>query len=98
MLKKVFFVTLIVFSLLIVVTIQAFAMKPESYESEYYEEPYILADCHEYGYDFLIEDYAIGSGKSKVFFNQDGSINRIQEHFSGYDVMTNLKTGKQDAS
>ena len=95
MLRKGFVGILLVVCFLAIATLPALASTPEFYDFEYSEDPYILADCHDYGYDFEITDYAEGSGFGKIFFNQDGSINRVQEHLSGIDVMTNSNTGKQ---
>ena len=95
MLKKSFYILLIVTCLLAVATLPALAMAPQTYEFEVHQAPAIIADCSEYGYDFLIDQYAEGAGFGKVFLNQDGSFNRIQEHVSGYDVYTNTVTGKQ---
>ena len=95
MLKKSFFVLLIVTCLLTMATLPAFADAPQKYDYEYHQAPAIIADCGVYGYDFLIDQYAEGAGFRKVFLNKDGSFNRIQEHVSGYDVYTNTVTGKQ---
>lgn len=95
MLKKSFFAMLIVTFLLAFATLPALAMAPITYEIEIHQAPAYIADCHDYGYDFFIEQYAEGTGFGKVFLNQDGSFNRIQEHVSGYDVYTNTETGKQ---
>ena len=95
MLKKGFLVTLIVFCLLVVVTTSALALLPEFYEGEYVGEPYIMADCRDYGYNFDIEVIESGQYQGKVFYNRDGSIDRIQEHVSGIDVMVNSESNKQ---
>jgi len=94
MLKKGLLVTLIVFCLLVVATIPAFATSPIHYEGEFDDPPWFLTDCSGYGYDFEITAQESGWYKGKESFTKEGYL-KIQEHISGTDVLTNSVSGKE---
>lgn len=95
MLKKKYLLILIVVALLAMITEPAYALPPYTEEGDkVYEHPGTL-DCSVYGYEYEIIDITEMHWKDKFFFNQDGSLNRIQSHMVGTDTMINTVTGKK---